>query len=130
MINERIQFIIDQRFNGNASAFSRKIGVSQSTIKDIVGIKAAKPSYETLHAIASDETLNISPEWLLLGKGDMTAKTSNNTDTTKLIDAISSLSSSNNILASSNCKLVDSNSVLIKQLEGGMGAQARHANAV
>lgn len=122
MINERIRLIIDQKFNGNASAFSRKIGISQSTIKDIVGIKATKPSYDTLRAIVSDETLNISAEWLLLGKGGINTDKSLDNEASKLIEAVATLTSSNKELVTTNLELVKMNSKLLNQKDGGVDA--------
>lgn len=70
-INERIKCIIDLLFNGNASAFSRATGVKQPTLKDIVGGRLNKPSFEILEKILNAKTLNISCDWLILGQGEM-----------------------------------------------------------
>ena len=71
-INERIKHIVDEYFNGNVSAFSRAIDVPQPTLKDIVGGKFSKPSYSVLEKIVNAESLNISSDWLLSEKGEMT----------------------------------------------------------
>ena len=70
-INERINMIVEQLFNGNVSAFARAIDVSQSTLKDIVGGRLNKPSYSILEKISSVDGLNISLDWLIAGKGEM-----------------------------------------------------------
>ena len=71
-INERIQQIVSKCFNGNVSAFARAIGVPQPTLKDIVGGNLNKPSYSVLEKIVNAESLNISSDWLLSEKGEMT----------------------------------------------------------
>ena len=53
------------------SAFARAIDISQSTLKDIVGGRFSKPGYDVLEKILSAETLFISPDWLMKGKGNM-----------------------------------------------------------
>lgn len=70
-VNERIKCIVDECFDGNVSAFARAIDISQSTLKDIVGGRFSKPGYDVLEKILSAETLFISPDWLMKGKGNM-----------------------------------------------------------
>lgn len=76
-INERIKCIIDTLFDRNVSAFSRKTGIKLPTIKDIVGGRLNKPGFEVLEKILSADTLNISPDWLILEQGDMLRKSDN-----------------------------------------------------
>ena len=67
-INERIGMIID--YSGlTLTAFSRKIGIAQTSLRDCV-INNSEPKHSTLYKIIKAEPL-ISPEWLLLGKGEM-----------------------------------------------------------
>ena len=73
-INERIQLVIDQYYKGNVTAFSKDVGTTQSTIRDIVTGKKNKPSGETIEKILNVQTLFINPEWLLTGKGEMIQK--------------------------------------------------------
>lgn len=70
-INERIKQICDYYFAGNTSAMSRTIPVNQSTIRDIIGSKQSKPSFDTLKAIVDCPTIKVSPEWLLNGTGNV-----------------------------------------------------------
>lgn len=69
-IHDRIRRIIDDKFNGNVSSFCRYTGIKQSTMNTIIGERKSKPSYDVLVSIVSANSLNVSPEWLLTGKGD------------------------------------------------------------
>lgn len=73
-ITARMQQIVDELFNGNKSEFARTIGVSESVIRSYV--HGTIPKADILEKIASN--LEISCEWLLLGKGGMDKKTDNN----------------------------------------------------
>lgn len=77
-INDRIKKIVDELFNGNVSAFARKINIPQPTLKDIVGGKLSTPRADILEKIFGDESLNVSAEWLLSGKGEMLKNISEN----------------------------------------------------
>ncbi|WP_148375263.1 MULTISPECIES: helix-turn-helix domain-containing protein [Butyricimonas] len=79
-VNERIKCIVDECFDGNVSAFARAIDISQSTLKDIVGGRFSKPGYDVLEKILSAESLFISPDWLMKGKGDMIIQNVNQTN--------------------------------------------------
>lgn len=70
-INERIKQICDYYFGGNTSAMSRAIDVKQSTIRDIIGIKQSKPSFDTLKKIVDCPTIKVNPSWLLKGDGNV-----------------------------------------------------------
>ena len=68
-INERIQSIITQQYDGNKRAFANAVGVGPTVIQNIVGTRKGKPSYDVLERICTNA--NISPEWLLTGEGSM-----------------------------------------------------------
>jgi transcriptional regulator with XRE-family HTH domain len=70
-INDRLQKIVDAHFRGNVSLFSREIGISQSTINEILGRKKMKPSSATLERILNGSSVKINPSWLLTGQGEM-----------------------------------------------------------
>lgn len=70
-INERIKQICDYYFAGNVSEMARTVLVKQSTIRDIVGTKQSKPSFETLKAIVDCPTIKVSASWLLVGTGNV-----------------------------------------------------------
>lgn len=68
-INERIQAIIDQQYGKNKRAFASAVGVGATVIQNIVGTRQGKPSYDVLEQICTNA--NISPVWLLTGRGPM-----------------------------------------------------------
>lgn len=71
-INDRIQSIINEIYNGNVSKFCREVGVKQPTMNTILGERKSKPSYDILHAISNAIALkSISIEWLIAGRGSM-----------------------------------------------------------
>lgn len=74
-INQRIREIIEKRHEGSANALAKLAGISQSTLKDIIGEKANKPGYDTIVKILKAESNNlfgeISSDWLLFGRGSM-----------------------------------------------------------
>ena len=62
--------MIDSQLGGNKKKFAEKIGFAPQVVFNIVSGRKSKPSFDVLEAIISsfDE---ISPEWLLTGKGAM-----------------------------------------------------------
>lgn len=69
-INQRIQSIVDELFNGNVSEFERTSGIKPSTVKNIVGSRQTKPSYDILESIIRNN-VQVSSDWLLTGQGSM-----------------------------------------------------------
>lgn len=69
-VNERIRKICKFFYKNNASEMAREIDVPQSTLRDIIGNKGNKPSYDTLEAVIK-RTKRIDSEWLMIGKGEM-----------------------------------------------------------
>jgi len=69
-IQDRVQEAVNTLCEGNKSEFCRKINRPSQAIKDIVGGKKSAPGYELIYDILSSD-LGISPEWLILGKGNM-----------------------------------------------------------
>lgn len=69
-INERIQYIVNEKFEGNISAFCRSVDVKQPTMNTILGERKSKPSFEIISNIANADALNgLSIDWLISGKG-------------------------------------------------------------
>lgn len=69
-INERIQLIINERFEGNISAFCRSTDVKQPTMNTILGERKSKPSFEVISNIANADALKgINLDWLINGNG-------------------------------------------------------------
>lgn len=71
VIGERIQRAVDALCGGNKSEFCRRIGRPVEAIKDIIGGKQSQPGYNLIYDILSSD-LGISPNWLILGEGEMT----------------------------------------------------------
>ncbi|MDR0830023.1 MAG: hypothetical protein LBN95_07930 [Prevotellaceae bacterium] len=69
-INERINYILNVNFNANVAKFSRFLGVSHTTLNNIVANKMNKPSFDSLEKIIT-KMPNIDANWLLTGVGNM-----------------------------------------------------------
>lgn len=69
-INERIQYIINKLYSGNVSEFERASEIKPYTVKNIIGGRQTKPSFDILESIVRNN-VQISARWLLLGKGEM-----------------------------------------------------------
>ena len=85
-IIERLQKIIEHE-NLSVSAFARKIGVVDQTIRGIVVQKRNKTSFDMLVKIL--QTFDwLSAEWLIMGKGSMekTKPTEKTDDSQQLIE--------------------------------------------
>lgn len=99
-INERFKIICD--FNNlNVNSFSKRINLSQPTVKAIFDGKT-KPSYETIVRVLNE--FNVTADWLILDNGNMEdgniVKTiKNESDSTnQMLLMISDLSAKNAIL--------------------------------
>lgn len=76
--NQRIKDVINYFCNGNELQFSGQIGVSQPRInrlfnRDARSNKYPTPSFEIVQSIINT-FINISAEWLIVGKGEMLKK--------------------------------------------------------
>lgn len=98
-INERFEELIKKLYNGNKRAFATTLGISPTVIENVVGKRRGKPSYDVIEKICANA--NISPEWLLTGKGNMlreqteqTESSSTQTDVTpsQMLEEIKALS--------------------------------------
>lgn len=75
-ISERLQYIIEELFDGNKAAFARTIGIAPTSISNYLGKgRASKPSSDILEKIVNSVE-KINAYWLLTGKGE--AFTQNN----------------------------------------------------
>lgn len=66
-ISARLQILINHFCSGNNSAFSRSVGIKESTIRSY--LSGTQPKLDALQKIS--KIFAISCEWLLLGEGDM-----------------------------------------------------------
>ena len=80
LLSKRLKIILDECFHGNYSAMSRIIGVSDTGLGSYIrgkklkdsSIKLSIPSAEVIANIINE--LEINPEWILFGKGEMKRK--------------------------------------------------------
>ncbi|RHO67724.1 hypothetical protein DW083_17260 [Parabacteroides sp. AF48-14] len=70
-VQERIKLIAEKFFKGNITAMAKSTFISRTTINSIIGEKEVSPGYEVIRKIVDNSSLNINPEWLLTGKGEM-----------------------------------------------------------
>lgn len=85
-INDRMQMIADNMFDGNKAAFAKAIGIAPTSITNYLGKKrASKPSSDLLQKIVN--SLDIDAMWLLTGDGEMcrSAKVSKQIDDSLLV---------------------------------------------
>lgn len=66
-INDRMEMLVNERFDGNKAAFSKAIDVNPAAMSSYLGnIRRSKPSVEMVTKIITK--LNVDPYWLLTGK--------------------------------------------------------------
>jgi transcriptional regulator with XRE-family HTH domain len=95
MITERLQEIVDSYFDGNKAKFAKSIGIAPTSISNYLGKqRASKPSIDMLEKIVN--TLDVSPDWLLTGKGGMKKSNCENDDPLK--EDLIRLRAENNVL--------------------------------
>lgn len=69
-ISERLQYIIEELFDGNKAAFARTIGIAPTSISNYLGKeRASKPSSDILEKIVNSVE-KVNAYWLLTGKGE------------------------------------------------------------
>lgn len=69
-INERIQQLVDELFNGNKAAFAKAIGKAPTTVANILGARKTTPSSDFVESI-KNSIENINLLWLMTGVGEM-----------------------------------------------------------
>lgn len=73
-ISERLQYIIEELFDGNKAAFARTIGIAPTSISNYIGKdRASKPSSDILERIVNSVE-KVNAYWLLTGKGEAFAQ--------------------------------------------------------
>lgn len=69
-ITERLQYIVDELFDGNKAAFARTIEIAPTSISNYLGKeRASKPSSDILEKIINAVD-KVNAYWLLTGKGE------------------------------------------------------------
>lgn len=78
VINERIQQIVDEMFQGNKAKFANAIGMPPTSVSNYIGKqRASKPSVDMLEKIV--KSLNVNPKWLITGEGEFSIETDSKT---------------------------------------------------
>lgn len=68
-INDRMEILVNERFNGNKAAFAKAIAVEPTTMSSYLGNKRrSKPSVDMVTKIVV--SLNVDARWLLTGEED------------------------------------------------------------
>lgn len=66
-INDRMEMLVNQRFNGNKAAFAKTIGLPPTGLSNYLGTKRrSKPSVEMVTKIVL--ALDVDARWLLTGE--------------------------------------------------------------
>ena len=80
-INDRMEMLVNERFNGNKAAFAKAIGTERATLSNYIGsVRRSKPSVDMVAKIVT--ALDVDARWLLCGVGASTtnAKVETNGD--------------------------------------------------
>lgn len=86
-INDRMEMLINERFNGNKAAFAKAIGTERATLSNYVGsIRRSKPSVNMVTKIVV--ALNVDARWLLTGEESNSIKKTNAEDVSPAKEAI------------------------------------------
>lgn len=68
-INDRMEMLVNKRFNGNKAAFAKTIGLPPTGLSNYLGTKRrSKPSVEMVTKIVL--ALDVDARWLLTGEED------------------------------------------------------------
>lgn len=90
-INDRIEAIIKERFNGNKAAFARKIGYPATSLSSYIGKqRRSKPGVDMLAKIVTN--IDVDARWLLIGE-----ESKHDNNTTVIAENHSQASTSGNI---------------------------------
>lgn len=66
-INDRIEMLVNERFNGNKAAFAAALGMGPTIMSSYLGGKRrSKPSVDMVAKIV--KLLNVDAKWLLIGE--------------------------------------------------------------
>ena len=73
-INDRMEMLVNERFNGNKDAFAKAIGTERATLSNYIGsVRRSKPSGDMVAKIVT--ALDVNARWLLTGEGASTTNT-------------------------------------------------------
>lgn len=73
-INDRMEMLVNERFNGNKAAFAKTIEMPPTSMSSYLGNKRrSKPSVDMVAKIVT--ALDVDARWLLCGEGASTTNT-------------------------------------------------------
>lgn len=73
IINDRMERLVNEMFDGNKAAFARKIGITPALLSNYLGNqRRSRPSVDMAARIV--KALNVDARWLLTGEGDIGAQ--------------------------------------------------------
>ena len=73
-INDRMEMLVNERFNGNKAAFAKAIGTERATLSNYIGsVRRSKPSVDMVAKIVT--ALDVNAGWLLTGEAASTTNT-------------------------------------------------------
>ncbi len=75
----RIEILIEKKCDGTSKKFAEEVGIQPGTISNILKDRN-KPSLDVMQRILH-HYLDVNPEWLILGKGEMERQKSDSQET-------------------------------------------------
>ena len=122
-INDRMEMLVNQRFNGNKAAFAKAIGTERATLSNYIGsVRRSKPSVDMVTKIVL--ALDVDARWLLTGEEtpqQQGVNTNMNGNVTDSNVAIGSHNSVGNVSAGTDAVLAER----IKSLEALLAEKER-----
>lgn len=122
-INDRMEILVNQRFNGNKSAFAKAIGTERATLSNYIGsVRRSKPSVDMVAKIVL--ALDVDAKWLLTGEETQQQQSVNNNMHGNVTDsnvAIGSHNSVGNVSVGSDAVLAER----VKSLEALLAEKER-----
>lgn len=122
-INDRMEMLVNQRFNGNKAAFAKAIGIERATLSNYIGsVRRSKPSVEMVAKIVL--ALDVDARWLLTGEEtpqQQGVNTNMNGNVTDSNVAIGSHNSVGNVSAGTDAVLAER----VKSLEALLAEKER-----
>lgn len=97
-INDRIEKLVNEHFNGNKAAFAKSIGLPATGLSNYLSIqRRSKPSVDMVAKIIT--TLDVDAHWLITGEHKFSASTkSNDLQNNSLWEEIIRLKAENDVL--------------------------------
>lgn len=122
-INDRMEILVNQRFNGNKAAFAKAIGTERATLSNYIGsVRRSKPSVDMVAKIVL--ALDVDAKWLLTGEETQQQQSVNNNMHGNVTDsnvAIGSHNSVGNVSVGSDAVLAER----VKSLEALLAEKER-----